>query len=137
MFTVKRHTPLWQRDQNGFTFLEVMTALAILAIALTGVYRLQSQTISMNAAARFYTTAPLLAQSKMSTLATTPVAELIDDSGDFGDAFPGFTWQLNTEEIVPEPFEDTNLAFKKLEIVVRLNEGEYNYHIQTYRHWQK
>jgi prepilin-type N-terminal cleavage/methylation domain-containing protein len=48
---------------SGFTLLEVMVAMAIMAIVLVSVYRMHSQTLTMNMAARFYTQAPMVAQS--------------------------------------------------------------------------
>ena len=49
--------------RGGFTLLEVMIAMAILAITLVAVYQSQSQSISMAGNSRFLTTASLLAQS--------------------------------------------------------------------------
>ena len=63
---------------RGFTLLEVMAALAIIAIVLVSVYKLHAQTISMNQAARFYVTASLLAQSKISEFETKLPEELTD-----------------------------------------------------------
>jgi len=45
--------------------MEIMVAMAILAIALVSIFQLQSQSISMATDSRFMTTAALLAQSKM------------------------------------------------------------------------
>ena len=52
--------------------MEVMLAMAILAIALVSVFQSQSQSISMAADSRFLTTAALLAQSKMAEVEATP-----------------------------------------------------------------
>ena len=53
---------------HGFTLLEVMIAMAILAIALVAVYQSQSQSISMAGDSRFLTTASLLAQARMAEI---------------------------------------------------------------------
>ncbi|MCU0593194.1 MAG: prepilin-type N-terminal cleavage/methylation domain-containing protein, partial [Desulfobacterales bacterium] len=50
-----------RRSPQGFTLLEVMVALGIMAIVLVSVYRLHSQTLAMSVESRFYTQAPLLA----------------------------------------------------------------------------
>ena len=47
-----------------------MVAMAIMAIVLVSVYRMHSQTLTMNTANRFYTQAPMLAQSKLAQLET-------------------------------------------------------------------
>ena len=54
-----------QEPAYGFTLLEVMVSVAIMSIVLVSVYRLHSQSLTMNTEARFYTQAPMLAQSKL------------------------------------------------------------------------
>jgi general secretion pathway protein I len=58
---------LKRRDQ-GFTLLEVMVAMAIIAIAMTAVLNSQSQSISLASEAKFSTTATLLAQMKIAEM---------------------------------------------------------------------
>ena len=53
-------------SQSGFTLLEVMVALAILAIVIGSIMRLQSQTLSLQYVAKFEIHAPFLAQGKLS-----------------------------------------------------------------------
>ena len=60
-----------QKKASGFTLMEVMIAMTILAIALVTIFQSQSQSISMSSDSRFMTTASLLAQSKMVELETT------------------------------------------------------------------
>ena len=80
--------------RNGFTLLEVMVAMTILAISLVAVYQSQSQSISMAADSRFITTASLLAQSRVAEINTTDPRLISSGSGDFGEAFPDYTWQV-------------------------------------------
>jgi len=56
----------------GFTLLETMVAVSIIAIVLVSIYKLHIQTISMNITAKFYATAPFLAQEKISELELSP-----------------------------------------------------------------
>ncbi len=81
--------------KNGFTLLEVMIAMAILAITLVVVFQSQSQSISMAGRARFATTASLLAQSRMSEIEAANSENVVSDSGDFGDDFPDYSWQVD------------------------------------------
>jgi prepilin-type N-terminal cleavage/methylation domain-containing protein len=46
--------------ENGFTLMEVMVALSVVAIALMAIYRMHSQTLFMDARGRFDTVATLL-----------------------------------------------------------------------------
>ncbi len=70
-----------KRRATGFTLLEVMVAMAIMAIVLVSVYRMHAQTLAMNTANRFYTQAPMLAQGKLAQLATGSSEIIAGDSG--------------------------------------------------------
>lgn len=95
----------------GFTLLEVMVAIAILALSLASVYHLQSQSISLSIESRFKTTAALLAQSKMAELEMASVLNNRTESGDFGSDFPQYGWKLE--------ITDTELAlFKKISVTI-------------------
>ena len=100
-----------QNKANGFTLMEVMIAMAILAIALVAVFQLQSQSISMSTDSRFMTTASLLAQSKMAEAEACSTSVNLKEDGDFGPDYPQYTWHLEVG--------DTQLPqFKKIEITV-------------------
>ena len=110
-----------------------MLAMAILAIVLVSVYRMQSQTLTMNTAARFYTQAPLLAQSKLAQLETGSTEIIGGDSGDFGDKFPGYSWSISTDEVSSETLGEIAGDFKRIDIKVSFNVDEYVYNFRTYR----
>jgi general secretion pathway protein I len=97
--------------KNGFTLLEVMIAMAILAITLVVVFQSQSQSISMAGKARFETTASLLAQDKMAEIEAANPENLVSDSGNFGDDFPDYSWQVDVTETEIE-------LLKKIEVKV-------------------
>ena len=105
---------------HGFTLLEVMVSLSIIAIVLVSIMRLQGQTISMNETIRFYTIAPLLAQSKMSEISQDPLAA-ISDSGDFGTDFSGYTWEAQILDLNIDVVESPEIKLKKVDIIVKLN----------------
>ena len=119
--------------QTGFTLLEVLIAMAIMAIVLISVYRLHSQTLSMAAATRFYTQAPLLAQSKMAQLETISPNAATGDSGDFGEKYPGYGWSVLTEDVSFDALGDAAPDLKRMDLTVTLNENDYAYTIRSYR----
>ena len=119
---------------NGFTLLEVCVAVFIIAIVLLAVYRLQSQTLLMNYSARFYTTAPLLAQIKLAEIDVHGLEDLTGESGDFGEEFPGYTWEIGTDEVDLEALEKTTDALKRVDLKILLNGGKLEYSLQTYRY---
>jgi general secretion pathway protein I len=122
-----------QNPKSGFTLLEVLIALAIMAVVLAAVYRMQSQTLSMTTANRFYTIAPMLAQGKMAQLETASDDIIAEDSGDFGEKFPGYSWSVATAEVSSEALGEVGKDLKQIEVTVALNENEYVYSIRTYR----
>ena len=100
-----------QNKANGFTLMEVMIAMAILAIALVAIFQLQSQSISMSTDSRFMTTAALLAQSKMVEAEAGSSLVSHKEDGDFGPDYPQYTWHMEVG--------DTQLSqFKKIEVTV-------------------
>ena len=119
------HSAHLQVPGNGFTLLEVLISISIIAIALTAVYGTHSQTLSMAGAIHFYATAPLLAQGKMAEMRLRPADELSDDSGDFGELFPSFSWQATVSDVESELLERTKEDLKRLDVTVYL-EGDQN-----------
>jgi general secretion pathway protein I len=130
---LKTGRPAHIHCRNGFTLLEVMAALAMIAIALIAVYKMQAQTISMNAESRFYTVAPQLAQRKMAEIDIKDQESLTDESGDFGDDFPGYTYNVSVEELISDRLEAVAKDLKKIDVIIRLNADENIYRIRTYR----
>ena len=118
---------------NGFTLLEVMVAVAIMSIVLVSVYRLHSQSLAMNTQTRFYTQAPMLAQSKLAEMATGEDAEFINDSGDFGEEFAGFSWNVAVDEVDIEALGEISQDLKKIEVSVSYNDNEFVYNLRTFR----
>ncbi len=122
---------------DGFTLLEVLVSLSIMALVLVAVFRLQAQSISMNNAARFQTTAPLLLQSKLAVFKATPLDDLASDSGDFGDAFPDYTWQFFVEDIESETLGTTAEGLKKLDVTIAFGQDQYRYNMSVYHFYQE
>lgn len=92
-----------QRRGRGFTLLEVMIAVAILAVTLVTVYRSQSQSIAMVSNSRFLTTASLLAQARMARIDAVDTRQVASAKGDFGEEFPGYFWQMDIGEVKDLP----------------------------------
>ena len=117
---------------KGFTLLEVMIAVAIIAIALTTLLGSQSQSVSFANSAKFETMAALLAQSKMSELVTLEKNRLTSDSGDFGDDYPGFTWEVTVSDITIGNIANISDYLKQVDLTVTW--GVYNYNLRLYQY---
>ena len=122
-----------EHQATGFTLLEVMVAMAIMAIVLVSVYRMHSQTLTMNTANRFYTQAPLLAQSKMAQMESGGTEIIAGDSGDFGEEFPGYRWNVTVEDVSSEALGEVANDLKRIDLMVSYNDNEYTYNVRTYR----
>jgi len=126
----QRHTV---RNPTGFTLLEVMVALSIISIALVSIYRLHTQTIDMLNDIKFYTSAPLLALSKMAEIETMTADELGDNSGDFGENFPGFNWHVTVSEVESEALETFAENLKRIDLTISSNDEQFMYHFRKYQ----
>jgi general secretion pathway protein I len=125
--------PGFSRTAFGFTLLEVMIALAVMSIVLVSVYRMHSQSLTMNTAARFYTVAPLLAQNKMAELEALSSEGFPDDSGDFGEQYPGYSWQTSISEVSSEVLGEVANDLKRIDLTVSYNNNQFSHSLRTYR----
>ncbi|MFO7965300.1 MAG: prepilin-type N-terminal cleavage/methylation domain-containing protein [Desulfobacterales bacterium] len=134
MMYTKRYKglPSLRVSKSGFTLLEIMVAISIMAIVLVGIYRLHAQTIAMNMDAKFYTTAPLLAQKKIAETEMTQIDNFTSDSGEFDDGFSGYSWRINVEDYTPELLGSAAEDMKRIHITVQYRD-ELTYHLTTYR----
>jgi general secretion pathway protein I len=101
----RRHIRAWRRTR-GFTLVEVLATIALIAIVLpVAMYGIQLclQTAST---ARHEAEAATLAQGKvqeLTALAAVPQSVSLNESGDFAPDFPDYKWQSMTTDL------DTNL----------------------------
>ena len=110
--------PSERRSKAGFTLFEVLVAMSVIAISLSAVYRLHSQTLSMAHRARFYTIAPLLAHQKMAEFQLLPPDDLADDTGDFGEGYASFSWKATVNGVESELLRQTQEDFKRIDITI-------------------
>jgi prepilin-type N-terminal cleavage/methylation domain-containing protein len=119
---------------SGFTLLEVMIALAIIAIALTAALSSGSRGVSLATEAGFRTTAALLARQKMAHIETVELSELVAGTGDFGAEFEGYHWELFVDEGVSFHGHDFLKNLVKIDLLVSWGENaRYRYRLRLYR----
>jgi general secretion pathway protein I len=118
---------------TGFTLLEVMVAVAIIAIALTAVLGSQSQSVSLASEAKFNTMAALLAQNKMAEIRLEKPDDLISGSGDFGEDFPGYLWEVTLSSVTLDNMEDMNDRLAQIDLEISWGEDElYKYRLREF-----
>ena len=124
-------------DEKGFTLLEVMVAVAIIAIAFTSVLKLHTQTVAMNIASNFYAKAPLLARKVISEWETGMAMNgSIPALSDSLEEFPGFTFEINHdalafESLYRENQDDNDSILVEIICTIFYNQGEYHYTTKT------
>jgi len=101
---------------EGFTLLEVMIAISILAIAMVVILGLRNRAIDLNGYARDLTAASLLAESKMGEWELKSFPDLGESVGEFGKENPDFKWRVI---VTPTPFDD----LRELEVIVTWKRG--------------
>ena len=126
------HIKLITRGISGFTLLEVLVALAVLAIALISIFKLQGQTLQMSAQARFLTVAPHLAQAKLAETELQDIKEVGDGSGSFSGEHSTFNWAITVEEIPTDLITDRNYHLVRINVNISHPDGN-SYQLRTYR----
>jgi general secretion pathway protein I len=121
-------------DEKGFTLMEVMVALSVVAIALLAIYRMHTQTLFMDERGRFDTVAAMLARQKLADLDTIDLEDLSSDSGDFGNVHPGYAWQFQSESVSSDLLKQDGPTLKRISLTISLNEEESVFKLTTYRH---
>ena len=119
-------------SHKGFTLLEGIIAVAIIAIALTTLLGSQSQSVSFANSAKFETMAALLAQSKMSEITLQKKDALASDSGDFGDDYPGYSWDVTVSDISIEGVYSISDYLKQIDLTVTW--GTFSYNLRLYQY---
>ena len=119
---------------SGFTLLEVMVAVSLMAVVLVAVMNLYMQTVTLTNTAKFYSIAPQLAQKALTDVEMTQLDNRKEGfSGDFGASFPGYRWAVSVDSPATEFFETALENLKKIDVTVTFNENEFTYKLRTYR----
>jgi len=85
-------------NAKGFTLIEVMTALTILAISFVILLGLRNRDIAISEKSAHLIEATLLAQKKMADLSLEKDKDTGTRKGDFGEAFPDYRWEMEIHE---------------------------------------
>ena len=75
---LRSRRPASDRARGGFTIMEIMIAMTVLALGITGIMSLQMSSLRASAYTRHAAEASVLAEDRLELLRTTPVAALAD-----------------------------------------------------------
>lgn len=116
-------------ENNGFTLLEVLVAMAILSVSLVIVLQLFSGGLHSSGISEDYTRAVFHARAKMEEVLTSESLAPGEWSGDFGD---GFGWRVSIAhpgEDAEEDQVDTDSALFRIDVDVLWADGQNERHV--------
>ena len=115
------------RDE-GFTLLEIVIALGLIAVALLAVFHLQAQNLDLQSEAQFMTLAKCLIQDRISQISCRETLSEGTVTGDMGEDFPDFTYE---EEISQVP-EVENVYKVRVGIILEREKARKDLWLETY-----
>jgi len=129
------------KDNNrGFTLLEVMISVSIIALIFVSVFRMQSSTIELATAGKFNSIAPVLAKQLLTKI-EQDLADWSQVEGDFKDSFQGIKWTCKIMDSSLDSSlegldfikEESYNNLKKINIAIIDSSGLRSYKITTWR----
>jgi type II secretion system protein I len=106
------------RLDNGFTLLEVMVALSLIATAFVTLLGTHAMSLNLAQKHKEQMVVSMMARQKMEEVLSLPFDSLEDDSGDFGPAYAEYRWELDSEDT------DTD-NLKRVTIVIMAPDGRF------------
>ncbi len=106
---------------KGFTLLEVMVALAIIAFSLITILHSHSLGVKLSTKTKQLSIATMLAQRKLGEIEINGFPDLGEEEGDFGDDYPQFLWKVSVAE--EEFFGEKVEGLRKVNITISWKYG--------------
>lgn len=110
---------------EGFTLLEVMVAVAVLAFALVSILAVAGRNVSLSARAADLRTASALADDMASRIDARGLSSISSRSGKFEER-PGFEWHLS---VVPYNVPRLGTRMRIVRILITWDGGEESYEV--------
>ena len=106
------------KNNDGFTLLEIMVSISIIAIVLVSLFRMHASTIRLAEKVKFNAVATSLAQKKITEICMD-IEDASDANGDFGDEFPGYSWEIHMGDMTV--FDENMISEKQAENMKRID----------------
>jgi prepilin-type N-terminal cleavage/methylation domain-containing protein len=88
-----------KRRDEGFTLLEIVIALGLIAVGLIAVFHLQAQNLDIQSEAQFMTLAKCFIQDRISQIACRKTLSEGTVTGEMGEDFPDFTYEEQISQV--------------------------------------
>ena len=120
--------------RQGFTLLEVMLAMTVIALVLVAVFRMNAQSVSMSETARFQSLASLLAQQKLAQTLASVSDPNYSDAGSFDEGQSSYRWQIDMAPVEPLTLADDRvLKLRRIDVQITRENSPLRYTLRTYR----
>jgi prepilin-type N-terminal cleavage/methylation domain-containing protein len=120
------------RDR-GFTLLEIIICLGLIALVLVAVFHLQAQNLDLQSEAQFMTMATCLLQERLSLIQSQEEIEVGTNTGDFGKDYPDYTFKQEVSEV-----PDTQTLYRvRVAVVLERDKASRDLWLETYIYRQK
>ena len=86
-------------SNNGFTLLEVVIAMGLIAIALVTVIQLHSHNITLQTETKLISTVNFLASERFAEVQAEPDLQAGSSDGDFGEDYPVYRYKQDVESV--------------------------------------
>ena len=125
------------KPDRGFTLLEVLVAMVVMAVTLVTLLHLQSSTVQLAGAGRFTHMVPILARGLLADQVADP-SGFTHQSGKFGPEFAGLEWTYVMEDAALNDsvmISDQQLnRLKKIQITISASGTGRTYSLTTWRY---
>ena len=95
--------------KNGFTLLEVMVALLIIATSFVVLLHTRNQSVTAADYAKRTTVATLLASERMSEIEQEDFPDTGEDGSNFGDDYPEYRWETTVSDTAYENIKEVKV----------------------------
>ncbi len=96
-------------SNTGFTLLEVMVALLIIATSFVVLLHTRNQSVITADYAKRATVATLLASERMSDIEMEDFPDTGEDSSNFGDDYPEYRWKTSVSDTTYENIREVKV----------------------------
>jgi prepilin-type N-terminal cleavage/methylation domain-containing protein len=118
---------------RGFTLLEIVICLGLIALVLMAAFHLQAQNLDLQSEAQFMTTATCLLQERISQIQAMEKIDEGTNSGDFGKDYPDYTYK---QEVSAVP--DTETLYRvKVTVILERDKAGKDLWLETYLYREK
>lgn len=122
------------REQTtGFTLLEIMIALTVLAVSGLAVFRLQSQSIELASRVEFEWVAPMIAERQLALIETVPVGTKVSRHGYETIRGRDYPWRVNIQPMVEKKDKNGRYKIEKVGIEIQGKGAATSYRLIHYR----